>query len=73
MIHSISKEGTASCAFTAGIWDSFSARSEGQQAKHLSWHTELAVVWIRSTHLTAHSPDVQSVFAKHLSLTSART
>lgn len=51
MIHSLSKEVTASCAFTTGIWDSLGARSEGQQAKHPIWHTELAVVWIRSKHL----------------------
>lgn len=54
MIHSLSKEVTASCAFTTGIWDSLGARGEGQQAKHLSWHTKLAVVWIRSKHLTTH-------------------
>lgn len=51
MIHSLSKEVTTSCAFTTGIWDSLSARSEGQQAKRPIWHTELAVVWIRSKHL----------------------
>lgn len=66
MIHSLSKEVTASCAFTTGIWDSLGACSEGQQAKHLSWHTKLAVVWIRSKHLTTHYPDLQSLFNKHL-------
>ena len=67
MIHSLSKEVTASCAFTTGIWDSLGARSEGQQAKHPSWHTKLVVVWIRSKHLTIHYPELhlQSIFDKH--------
>lgn len=57
MIHSLSKEVTASCAFTTGIWDSLGARSEGQQAKLPSWHTKLVVVWIRSKRLTTHYPE----------------
>ncbi len=67
MIHSLSKEVTASCAFTTGIWDSLGARSEGQQAKRPSWHTKLVVVWIRSKHLATHYPELQlqSLFDKH--------
>lgn len=45
--------------FTTGIWDSLGARSEGQQAKHPSWHTKLVVVWISSKHLTTHYPELQ--------------
>lgn len=52
MIHSLSKEVTASCAFTTGIWDSPGACSEGQQAKHLRWHTKLAAVRRRSNRRT---------------------
>lgn len=67
MIHSLSKEVTASCAFTTGIWDSLSARSEGRQAKRPSWHTKLAVLWIRSKHLATNYPELllQSLFDKH--------
>lgn len=59
MIHSLWKEVTASCAFTNGIWDSLGARRQGQQAKRPSWHTKLAVVWIRSKHLATHYPKLQ--------------
>lgn len=58
MIHSLSKEVTASCAFTTGIWDSLGARREGQRAKYPNWHTKLVVVWIRHKHLRTHYSDV---------------
>lgn len=60
MIHSLSKEVTASCAFTTGIWDSLCARSRGQQAKRPSWHTKLGGVWIRSKRRATHYPELQS-------------
>lgn len=47
MIHSLSKEVTASCAFTRGIWDSLGAHGEGHKAKYLCWHTKLVVQWER--------------------------
>lgn len=53
MIHGLSKEVTASCAFTTGIWDSLGACSVGQQAKPPSWHTQLVVVRKRTKHLTS--------------------
>ena len=59
MIHRLSKEVTASCAFMTGIWDSLGARSEGQQTKHPSWHTKLVLVWIRSKHLKTHYSKLQ--------------
>lgn len=64
MIHGLSKEGTASCAFTTGFWDSLGARSEGQQDEPPSWHAEWASVWIRSKQLTTHYSELrlQSVF-----------
>lgn len=65
MIHSLSKEVTASCAFTARIWDSLSARCEGQQVEHLSWHTKLSMVRIRSKYLTTHYPELQCLFTEH--------
>lgn len=70
MIHSLSKEVKASCAFPTGIWDSLGACSEWQQAKHLSWHTKLAVVGIRTKHLTNHYPELQSTFDEHFSVIS---
>jgi len=51
MIHSLSKEVTASCAFTTGIWDSLGAHSKRQKAKKPSWHTELVVAMDKKHNL----------------------
>lgn len=65
MIHRLSKEVTASCAFLTGIWDRLYSGSQGLKAKHPGWNAKWAMdaeQSMSSQLLILHSPFQDSVY-----------